>query len=175
MLARTLLSSQRTQLEQTQAATLQAFRLQLQQVEARIAKLADLLIDGTVDKALYGEKQNALLLDRARIQQRLKETGEGSRRALDAIASTVELARSAPMLYKAASPEKRRELVKTLLSNLTVARKKVEITLAPPFALIENRHKPENGGPQRGKCRTLDQTIEQLYNHFQNGSLDPKA
>jgi len=66
------------------------------------------------------------------------------------------------MFYKTASPEKRRELAKTLLSNLTVSGKDIEVTLALPFRLIVERGKFTDGGPYRGSCRTWQDIINQL-------------
>jgi hypothetical protein len=75
---------------------------------------------------------------------------------------TVELARSPSMQYKRASLLKKRELVKTLLSNLTVSQKNVAVAVAPPFDLIAEREKTHNGGPCRGTCRTWEQIMEKL-------------
>jgi len=72
------------------------------------------------------------------------------------------------MLYKNASPEKKRELLKTLLSNLTVSGKNVEIALAIPFRLIAERRKTLNGGAYRGTCRTWDKILENLKTHFEH-------
>jgi phosphoenolpyruvate carboxylase len=77
-LAHALLSKKQIELEQGNAAAVRALKLQLEQVESRLAKLTDLLVDGTVERSLFTEKQNALLLERARIQDKLKDTGRGS-------------------------------------------------------------------------------------------------
>src|SRR5439155_2349183 len=110
-------------------AAVHALRLQLQNVQARLAKLTDLLVDGTIDKSLFTRKQNADLLEQARINERLAETEAGSGAAVSHIEKTVELAKSPSLLYKTASPEKKRELLQTLLTNLTVSGKNVEMTL----------------------------------------------
>jgi DNA invertase Pin-like site-specific DNA recombinase len=164
-LARVTLDSKRKALEQAQGAMSQAFRLQLEQIESRLAKLVDLVADGTVDKALFAAKQNALLLERADIQEKLTDTQHGSRRALESLEKTVELAKSPSMLYKTASPEKKRELVKTLLSDLVVCGKTIDVTLALPFRLIADRDKTANGGPHRGDCRTWEDISNQLMKH----------
>jgi hypothetical protein len=126
----------------------------------------DLLVDGTLDKMLFNEKQTALLVERARAQEMLAESRTGSARVLEELKNTVELAKSPSMLYKVTSSEKRRELVKALLSNLTVSGKKIEITLALPFRIIRERAKHIAGGPHRGSCRTWEDVITRLLQHF---------
>jgi DNA invertase Pin-like site-specific DNA recombinase len=161
-LARAMLGRKRTDLERERAAAIQAVKLQLEHVESRLAKLTDLLVDGTVDKALFTEKQNALLMERAGVREKLDETRQGSDLFLKSLEKTVELAKSPSMLYRTASPEKKRELVKTLLSNLAVSGKNVDVTLALPFRLIAERQKTTDGGPYRGTCRTWEEIINQL-------------
>jgi site-specific DNA recombinase len=165
-MAHAVLGTKRQELEQDRAAGIQAQQLQLDRVESRLAKLMDLLMDGTVDKTLFNEKQNALLVERIRIQEMLTESRQGSTRILEELERTVELAKSPSLLYKTASSEKRRELVKTLLSNLTVSGKNIEITLALPFRIIMKRDKHIIGGPYRGSCRTWDDVITRLLQYF---------
>jgi DNA invertase Pin-like site-specific DNA recombinase len=169
-LASAVIAEQRRELEQTCAAELQALRLQQDQLRLRLTKLTDLLIDGTIDKSVFGERRDVLLLEQARIKERLVEIERHPESAVAALEKTVELAKSPSLLYKKASLETKRDLMKILLSNLTVSGKKVEITLAPPFGLIAGRHKMSDGGPYRGTCRTWEQILTQLKNHFSRGT-----
>jgi len=131
-----------------------------------LEKLADALIDGTIDKSLFQNKQDALLRDQARIKEQLAEIEMGACAALTNLTNTVELAKSPSMLYKTASPERKRQLLKTMLSNFVVSEKNVEITLALPFRLIAERDKTSIGRPYRGTCRTWEKLLEQLVKHF---------
>jgi DNA invertase Pin-like site-specific DNA recombinase len=165
-LARLYLNRWREESEKERTARIHALRLQLDHLESRLAKLTDLLVDGTVEKSLYQNKQNAILLERAGIQERLAEAEKGSDASLISLEQTVELAKSPSLLYKTASPEKKRELLKTLLSNLVVSGKNVELTLALPFRLIAEREKASDGGAYRGTCRTWERILKQLFNQF---------
>jgi DNA invertase Pin-like site-specific DNA recombinase len=165
-LARIMIAEHRCELEQTGAAGLQALRLQADQIRLRLAKLTDLLVDGTIDKTAFSERRDALLLDQARIKESLVEIERNSASGVTSLEKTVELAKSASILYKTASSEKKRELLKTLLSNLTVTNKNVELTLALPFRLIAEREKISDGGAYRGTCRTWDTLILKLRNYF---------
>ena len=167
-LARACVEKRRNELQKDRVATAHAFRLQFDQIQNRLAKLTDLLVDGTVDKLLFQNKQELLLREQARIKERLAEAEQGSCSSVARIEKTVELAKSPSMLYKTASPEKKRELLKTLLSNLVVSGKNVEITLALPFRLIAEREKTSNGRAYRGTCRTWEKLLEKLLKAFTN-------
>jgi len=145
-------------------ASEQAFRLQSDQIQSRLSKLTDLMIEGTIHRALYETKQKALLLEQSAVRDRMEQIRRGDGSELKEFEKTVELAKSPSLLYKVASLEKKRELLKTLLSNLTVSSKNVGITLSLPFRLIRDREKHEDGGPCRGTCRTW----EILFNKIQN-------
>lgn len=165
-LARRYLDRWREEFEKERTARVQALRLQLDGLQNRLAKLTDLLVDGTVEKSLFQDKQNGILLERARIQERLAEAEKGSDASLECLEKTVELAKSPSLLYQKASPEKKRELLKTLLSNLTVSGKNVELTLALPFRLIAERQKTSKCGAYRGACRTWERILNQLFGEF---------
>jgi site-specific DNA recombinase len=151
LLVRSVLDGKKTELQRDQAAMVQALRLQLDNVESRLASLTDLLIDGTVDKALFTEKKNTLLMERTKVQEKLSETQQGMSRSLESFEKTVELAKGPSMLYEMASSEKKRELLKTLLSNLAVSGKNVSVTLALPFRLIAERENNTDGGPRENR------------------------
>lgn len=154
--------------ESNRAAAIQGTQLQLDQSRFRLTKLTDLLVEGTIDKTLFEERQRALLLEQARINEKLVEMGQGRYSAAEELRRTVELAKRPSFLYKNGSLEEKRELQKILLSNLTLTRKKLEITLAVPFRLISEREKSDDGWPYRGTCRTWEQIMKQLIEHFTN-------
>ncbi len=154
-LARTRLEELKKERAKNQAITSQALRLQVDQMQGRLEKLADALVDGTIDKRLFQNKQDTLLRDQARIKEKLAEIEKGACAALTNLTNTVELAKSPSMLYKTASPERKRQLLKTLLSNLVVSEKNVEITLTLPFRLIAERDKTSIGRAAGNRTRSL--------------------
>jgi hypothetical protein len=161
-LARVMIEEGKTDLAKTQLATRDALRLQQDNARVRLTKLTDLLVDGTIDKAAFAERREALLLEEAGIKEKLAEIDRDPTSALATLEKTVELAKSPSIMYKTASVEKKRELLKTLLSNLTVSEKNIEITLALPFRLIAERQKIPEGRPYRGTCRTWEEILRQL-------------
>jgi hypothetical protein len=150
VLARSCLEEVKREREKNRAVTINSLRLQLDQMQGRLEKLADALIDGTIDKSLFQSKQDALLRDQARIKEQLAEIEKGAFAALTSLTDTVELAKTPSMV----------------LSNLVVSGKNVEITLALPFRLIAERDKTSIGRPYRGTCRTWEKLLEQLVKHF---------
>ena len=149
----------------------QMLQLQHDQIETKLSKMADLLIEGALERPVYEEKRKALLLEQVAVRQRLHER-DGATSGLANMEKTVELAKSPSKLYKTAPTDKKRELLKTLLSNLTASEKNLEITLALPFRLIADRKKNMDCRAYRGTCRTWDFLIQQLQLHSSNNRVD---
>lgn len=152
--------------ESNRAAAIQGAQLQLDQSRFRLTKLTDLLVEGTIDKSLFEERQGTLLLEQARIKERLVELNQGRNNAAEELKRTVELAKRPSFLYKNGSSEEKRELQKILLSNLTLTEKNLEIALAVPFQLVSEREKTRDGRPYRVGCRTWVEIINQLKEYF---------
>src|SRR5579885_1787870 len=161
-IARLALNARRDHLRQKHEASANALRLQLDSLHARLARATDLLMDGTIDKTAFGSKQKELLIEQAKVKEHLADLERGGPESLKRMETTVELAKSPSVQYKRASLEKKRELVKTLLSNLAVSQKNVEGMLAPEFNLIAEREKLQEGGPCRGNCRTWEETLTKI-------------
>jgi len=166
-LARVMIEDLKKEADANRYSALDTLRLQIESTEHAMGKLTDLLIEGTVDKALFEDKRRRILFDQAKVKEKLAEIERGSFSALARLEKSVELSKSPSLLYQNAPLEKKRELVKTLLSNLTVSEKKIEITLAPAFALIAERQKDSDCRPYRGTCRTWKHIIKQLLKHFE--------
>ena len=119
-------------------------------------RLTGLLLDGTVEKPAFDEKQKELVWEEAKLKQQLAALEAGNGDTLKNIERTVELAKDAPLLYRQANVAKKRELVRILLSNLSASAKNVDVELAIPFRFIANRGKTSCVRPSRGTCRTLE-------------------
>lgn len=162
---------------QTERASMRnALQLQRDQVSDRISKLTDLLVEGTVSKPMFQSKQQALLFEQTAIEQQMEYLKSGTTNDLKQLEAAVELAREASMLYRMASLEKKRKLLKILLSNLTVSGKNVEITLTDAFRLIAERKKCDDGSLNRGSCRTWARLLEQIKTYFcENPATHPES
>jgi hypothetical protein len=70
---------------------------------------------------------------------------------LNRIAQIVELAGNAYRAYQAGSPDRKRELLKLVRSNLTVSGRKVDVTMDFPFSEIANRAQISRCGPKENR------------------------
>jgi DNA invertase Pin-like site-specific DNA recombinase len=172
-IAKEMLVERRMQLAQQQVSAKSALKLQVDQLENRISRLTDLLLEGTIERPLFERKQRDLLLERAAVEEKLTEAHDSSTEGLAQLEKTVELARHASLLYKTASLENKRKLLKILLSNLTVCGKNVEITLSIPFRMIAEREKNDSCRLDRGTCRTWEHIIQELLRY--SSEIRPKV
>lgn len=171
--ARSFIDRHQVVADQDRRAIANALQLQMQQIDVRLARLTDLLVDGAIDKEAFREKRESLLLARSAMEEKSRDAEHGGTVASEKFKETVELAKTASMLYKVAETEEKRELMKTLLSNLTVTEKKVDISLAAPFQIIADGKKNQLGGPNRGNCRTWAQSLAQLLSLLAGASPAP--
>lgn len=133
-----------------------ALELELDQVSARLARLTDLLLDAVIDQTTYAEKKRSLLDRQLKVREQLArpdaERDEIERR----VAYYLELASTASLSYEEAEPLRKRQLVETVTSNLTVAGNDVVVELDSPFCVLVEREGVSSGGPQRDEPRTMD-------------------
>jgi len=116
-------------------------------------RLTDMLIDGTIEKPLFEDRKNALLLEQREAKDRIldieKNGGELAR-----LEKFLELVKSASLLYQTADTAEKRELVRELTSNLKLGGKKVIVEPKISVQLLLERSKDINCSPQRGVPRT---------------------
>lgn len=141
-------------------------KFQADQIDYRLSTLTDLLIDGALDRAAYEAKRSTLLSEQVRIREAMVKLVDDIDPALAQLEKTVELAKSPSMLYRTAPVAEKRDLLKTLLSNLSVSAKEVEITLALPFRLIADRDKNADCRAYRGTCRTWVPIMNELQHQY---------
>ena len=124
--------------EVAEAAKL-ALSLQVQQAETRLSRLTDALLDGAIDQPLFQTKKAELLLVQAELREqtlRLEEKDAGKLEKFFELITNLETG------YILSNPLKKREILKSVTSNLSLCGKELEITLFSPFREIENRQIP---------------------------------
>jgi site-specific DNA recombinase len=161
-LGRIMLKNYRADAEKNRESRMNGLQIQIENIRTRLAKATDLLMDGTIDKLLFETKQRELLVEQAKLRSLFNELEKGGLELIRRIETTVELAKNPSIQHGSAIPQKKRELSKILLSNLTVSQKNIEVTLALPFNLIAERDKLQQCRPRRGSCRTREQILKQL-------------
>jgi DNA invertase Pin-like site-specific DNA recombinase len=150
-----------------------ALNLQLDQVRSRLSKLTDAYIDGMLEKEIYLDKKNSLVLEEKGIKERLERLDEGEQKVIRRVEAFLELVNNAYLSYKMANPQEKRELVKIVTSNLYVKDKSLSIELNYPFQVIAERAGVPSGGPQRDTPRNLSVILSQLREYFRNNELHP--
>jgi site-specific DNA recombinase len=143
-------------------------RLQMleEQIRGRLSKLADAYVDEVFDKETYTNKKNELLLEEQSIKEKMRNLRHNSDEAVKQLESFLELVRTAYLSYKWGTPEERRDLVKTVLSNCEIFEKKVVVKPYLPFQLILERPGFTYGSPGPETSRTLGALIKKLFNYF---------
>lgn len=152
--------------EAVRSAELKGYTLRLEQLRARRERLADALLDGHFDRQMFDERRNALVMEQKEIEGKMLALETDRRKPLRQAQEFFELLKTLPERYKMADPEEKRDLFKSVTSNLSLAQKKVDVELKTPFNLIANRLKVNSGAPQRDGLRTWDIILKQLLEHF---------
>jgi site-specific DNA recombinase len=136
--------------------------LQLEALRARKSRLTDLLLDGSVEQAMFDEKQQSLVWGESQLKQKVARLNADCEDILKQMENTVGLAKDAALLYKHANLERKRELLRILLSDLSAKGKNISVGLRIPFSLIVSSTSTSCGGPYRRTCRTMDNIMNQI-------------
>ncbi len=123
-----------------------SLELQISQIDGRINRLTDALVDQLVDKQTFEQRKTALLLERKGIEEKFKEWTVDNRLTVsEELAHFLERASGAYSAYKVGKFEEKRELVDTISSNRLLMGKSIEISLALPFHEVANRFEDARG------------------------------
>lgn len=133
----------------------------LQQVTERLNRLTDAYLDQVVDRALYGERKTALLLERRAIDDEIKYRTDHPNDFVT-IGKFLGLAGSLYLAYGMANPIRKRQLLKIISSDVSVHDKSLGFTFVLPFREINSRLHAQDGGPSKGLDRTIDELITSL-------------
>jgi site-specific DNA recombinase len=147
--------------------------LQVEQLRSRLSKLADAYIDGVLDKETYLTKKNELVLEEKAAGERLERLEKIEHEVLRKVENFLELINSAYRSYKLANREERRELAKTVTSNIVVSGKKVSIKPNYPFRVVLEHRKMTDGRPKRDGGRTLLAILRLLKGYFKDHQWPP--
>lgn len=150
---------QDTELQESQR---KALKIQLEQIQSRLSKLADAYVDEVFDKETYVQKKNALLFDEKAIKEKLEKVEQSEAGIIKEVEEILELANQAYSSYKKGLKEEKREMVKIVTSNCFIKEKTVLFKLNYPFELIAYRHKNQDGGPKRDSSRTMCKLLDNL-------------
>ena len=150
---------------------LHSARLRLDEIRSRLGRLTDAFVDGSIEKSIFDTRKAALLGDEQRTQDVIRDLEAGNDRALERLERFLELVKNASIAYENANPAEKCDLVKSLVSNLTLIDKNVDITLKPEVDWVANRPKPSYGAPYRDVPRTWNELLQKLLAQFQHDAI----
>ena len=138
----------------------QAARFKLQNAEARLSRLTDLLIDGQIDQAAHNAKRESLLLEVSGAKDELAElddiaASEADRRKF------FELMKTLTRLYEITDLPEKRIIVEMCFSNRTFDGKNVYLEPSELVQAVINGDGVPYGGPIRDAIRTFVEKFEQ--------------
>ena len=122
-------------------------------IDQRVARLTDLLIDLSIDKATYNERKAELLGRKRTLQDRLENDQDST--FWQIVAERFELGLDAYTGYLTGIEAEKRESVQIVSSNLLACGKELIFPMVFPFDEIRKWSKSTNGAPYRGAVRTL--------------------
>ncbi len=144
-----------------------AIGLQLENLNSRISRLMDAYLDSAVDRHLFEEKKVGLLMERKALEERRQEIAGGGQRIMLDISEFLERVDTLPLSYEMATVQEKRDILKTVTSNLTAEGKNVAVKLRSPFQEIAILKLVPTGAPVRGTPRTRAKKIfKLLVNYF---------
>ena len=126
-----------------------ALRLKISNVDARLERLTDALIDRLIEKDVFEERKAGLLKERALAREALAEIEAGNDGVTARLEKLFELLKTLQNKDILENPTERRDLVKTLSSNLRVKEKNLVVTWHFPFDILASRNNSYHGGPYR--------------------------
>lgn len=132
----------------------QALDLSLSKVKTRLSGLVDAYAEGAIERDLFEERKQALLLERKDIEEKIAESGAGSLHTFDRMEKFLELAKSPKTIYESGNDEEKRHLVQEATSNRLVHGKSVVVTLSPEYLVLAERRLYLYGDPSRDNPRT---------------------
>jgi len=145
----------------------QALALQTEAINSRLASLMDAYLDGVFDRTLFEEKKRGLLMQRQELEERKAALKGDALPPAQRVAEYLELVDALPLSYGLATLLEKRELLKTLTSNLSAEGKNVVVELKSPFREIAELDLVPTGAPVRGIPRTRAMKIfKLLINYF---------
>lgn len=126
----------------------QALKLRLENIGAKLQKVADAYFDNLIDKAAFEQRKVALELERKEVISAMTTPQrEVSSAYTKNLTEFIELAGSAYLLYENANLEEKRQLLRLLTSNRVVDCKTPMFMLHPLFQVMADREKNSDGSP----------------------------
>lgn len=140
---------------------LNAIELRIAQAEARLDRVADLLIDEKLDQTTHDRKRDAIQIEIARLKEERRALSERTADEEDR-SKFLELMKTLAPLYESAKAPEKRVLVENCFSNRTWDGKCVYLEPSELVLAAKDDHNVPNGGPFRDTIRTFIKQFDVL-------------
>ena len=138
----------------------QTIVMQLAKLKDRLERLTDALIDRLIDKEVFNKRNEALLLEQAKLEDKaakLEKSAPSTRR----IQSFIELVKNLAATYLLGNSAEKREIVEIATSNRTVAGRNVYLEPASWLIAVEEAIAGLVGAPNRPTSRRRPRMTDQ--------------
>lgn len=126
--------------------------LQLTDLNSRMERLTDALIDRLIDKETFNTRNEKLLLEKAKLEETAQEIAKNGHDPSN-IRKFLELVKNAVLTYVLAEPQEKRQIAEWATSNRTVSGKNVSVEPSDWFIACENALAVLCGAPHRANSR----------------------
>lgn len=167
MYARQQLQQMRGEAEKHVAHSISALTLKFSQIEERLSRLTDALIDSLIDKETFEQRKKALLMERLQIEGDVRNLQRGDQNPVEATVKFLERADAAYSAYIHGSVDEKRDLLDAVTLNRIADGKRVIITPKLPFGLLADRRNCLDGAPSQGIHRVWKPLLDQLIQNFE--------
>jgi DNA invertase Pin-like site-specific DNA recombinase len=147
---------------QQKGALTQSLRLNIDQVAKRLEALTDAFIDRMIDKEAYETRKAKLFMEKAELLEKLAEMESGKDITASRVQNFLELLKRLAHMDELEISTEKRDLVKSVTSNLQVSQKNLVVSWAFPFDALEKCDAVTCGGPQRDRYRMMQILMNRL-------------
>lgn len=138
-----------------------ATQVNLANIDKRIDRLTDLLLDGSIDNQIYQQKKRKLLEQQVVLKEKLTNMDNELRGIKQQIASILELLKSYSFSQKEPSPHEIAQFASVTTSNLQVRGKRLIIKPISPYDQLLQARKMVTGTPVQDEPPKNDAPISQ--------------
>jgi len=128
-------------------------------IEQRMERLTDAVLDGVIDKLTYDERKAAMIAQKLALQDR-QRAGDWTK--WQSIAERFELGLMALRGYEIGDDDEKRDVIKSVSSNLIARQKQPVFPMFFPFEDLREWAISSYGEPRRGAVRTFLLKLHQI-------------
>ena len=139
-----LLTEVQAYIKQSEAAdrqlalsSLKDLREEQKQLTTKLSRMADLLIDGSIDKTIYDAKQREIIFRKAEIDQRLQQIDAPQKDDPDALSKLVAMTARGAEIFRSSKTEEKRLMLGFVFSNLALEGTSLRYSLRKPFDQLQ--------------------------------------